>query len=99
MAFIDANGKITIDDEAAAADIRNLSDAIERFEVVLSMINQMETMTENFKGNSVAALTESYLVLRTGIKELKLPTPKHPKKGITKPKRDNQLCCITRKSQ
>lgn len=70
MAFIDANGKITIDDEAAAADIRNLSDAIERFEVVLSMINQMETMTENFKGNSVAALTESYLVLRTGIKEL-----------------------------
>ena len=30
---------------------------------------------------------------------LKLPTPKHPKKGITKPKRDNQLCCITRKSQ
>lgn len=70
MAFIDANGKITIDDEAAAADIRNLTDAIERFEVVLSMINQMETMTENFKGNSVAALAESYLVLRTRIKQL-----------------------------
>ena len=30
---------------------------------------------------------------------LKLPTPKHPKKPITKPKTDNQLCCITRKSQ
>ena len=59
MAFKDANGVITIDDEAAAADVRNLSEAIEHFDIVLSMINQMETMTASFKGNSLAALTES----------------------------------------
>ena len=57
MAFRDANGVITIDDEAAAADVRNLTAAIEHFDIVLSMINQMETMTAGFKGNSLTALT------------------------------------------
>ena len=71
MAFRDANGKITIDDEAAAVDIRNLNEAIECFTVVLSMINQMEAMTADFKGNSVNALAESYSVLRAKISALK----------------------------
>ncbi|MEE3450687.1 MAG: hypothetical protein VZR27_08320 [Acutalibacteraceae bacterium] len=71
MAFKDANGKITIDDEAAAKDVKNLTDAIEHFDVVLSMINQMEMMTAGFKGNSLMALTESYEVLRTEINTMK----------------------------
>lgn len=71
MAFRDANGVITIDDEAAAADVRNLTAAIEHFDIVLSMINQMETMTAGFKGNSLTALTESYLILRKKIEALK----------------------------
>ena len=71
MAFKDANGMITIDDEAAAADVKNLTAAIEHFDIVLSMINQMETMTAGFKGNSLSALTESYIILRTKIQALK----------------------------
>lgn len=71
MAFKDANGKITIDDEAAAADVKRLSEAIEHFDIVLSMINEMESMTAGFKGNSLTALTESYLILRTKVQALK----------------------------
>ena len=52
MAFRDENGKITIDEIAAASDIRHIESAKEHMATALNMLTNMTNQASNFSGKT-----------------------------------------------
>ena len=70
MAFKDSNGRITIDEIAAQRDIQNLSAAIENYNSAIQRLNQISSLTAEFKGETANTISESTLLIRQDIEKL-----------------------------
>lgn len=70
MAFIDENGKITIDENAAERDIKNLRISKEHLSTALSVIKQIEVESAEFEGATGTALGNTAQQLQVEIKKL-----------------------------
>ncbi len=70
MGFKDSNGQITIDEMAAQKDICNLSQSAESLNSALENINQIISVSAEFKGNSAAAINENAVILKRRIETL-----------------------------
>ena len=58
MAFIDSNGKITIDEVAAQKDIANIEAAIADLTEARDSINEMMYQSQSFQGKTASAVGE-----------------------------------------
>lgn len=70
MAFIDENGKITIDENAAERDVKNLLESKEHLSTALSVIKQIEVESGEFEGATGTALANTAQQLQAEIKKL-----------------------------
>lgn len=58
MAFRDENGKITIDEVAAEADITKINQAQEKLETALNALKAMQIAGNNCNGNTADSINE-----------------------------------------
>ena len=62
MAFKDENGKITIDEIAAASDIKHINEAKEHFSAAYDLLSQMINMASEFSGKTGPAIVEASII-------------------------------------
>lgn len=59
MPYRDENGKITIDEVAAAKDVKNLETAKEEYETAKGMLDQIKAYASEFSGNTGIVIMET----------------------------------------
>ncbi len=67
MAFKDQNGKITIDEVAAAQDVRNLNKSKESLLDAVSRLKEIQAVASEFSGKTGTVITETAVQLEKEI--------------------------------
>lgn len=70
MAFRDENGRITIDEIAAASDIRHIESAKEHLSLALNLLTTMNNKTLECSGKTGASISEACVTLQKQVQQL-----------------------------
>lgn len=70
MAYYNANGQITIDENAARADVQKIKSAITKLQESQNSLNRLMTSASGMQGNTGMAIVEQSQRLSAQIKQL-----------------------------
>ena len=68
MAFKDSNGKITIDEVAAAKDVANIRAAYEHLATAEKLLSQMINIASGFSGNTGKSIAQASVTLQKQVR-------------------------------
>lgn len=70
MAFRDENGKITIDEIAAASDIKHIEAAKEHLKIACNLLTTMNNKAIDFSGKTGTSVSDACIALQKHINKL-----------------------------